>query len=85
MYFVKAKSDKKNDMINNKNLKVFVYCSSGITRTPTVIMAYLCIYKKIQCWNKIFQVDEILKQYIPYSYPNTMIIQDAIQENKVSI
>lgn len=39
-----------NDMVNNKNQKVFVYCNTGISRAPTIIMAYLCLYKKADNW-----------------------------------
>ena len=34
-----------NQMINEKGLKVYVHCSSGIGRAPAVVVAYLCIFK----------------------------------------
>ena len=45
------------DMCNNKNLKVFVNCRSGITRATTVVLTYLVLYKRVQNWNKIEYVD----------------------------
>ena len=30
--------------------KVFVHCSSGVSRSPTLALTYLCLYKKIEDW-----------------------------------
>jgi len=34
-----------NDMINNKGERVFVHCMSGTTRSPTLILLFLCLYR----------------------------------------
>jgi len=39
-----------NDMINNQGLKVYVHGSSGISRSPTAILTYLTIYKRVNTW-----------------------------------
>jgi len=39
-----------NDLINNKDKKVFIHCTSGIVRCTTVVLAYLCLYKRVENW-----------------------------------
>ena len=52
-----------NDMINNKGLKVYVQGTSGIGRAPAVVMAYLCLFKKVDFWSDVNVVEQFLKQY----------------------
>lgn len=33
-----------NDIINNKGHKVYVHCLTGVTRSPTLILLFLCLY-----------------------------------------
>lgn len=33
-----------NDLLNVKKLKVFMHCSSGISRCPAVLIVYLCLF-----------------------------------------
>lgn len=40
-----------NDMINNQNLKVYVHCTAGMGRAPACVLVYLCLFKKLDCWN----------------------------------
>ena len=54
-----------NDMISNKGQKVFVYCNSGVSRAPTVIMAYLCLYKMVKVWKDIDAVGQLMKLHLP--------------------
>lgn len=39
-----------NNMVNNLKLNVFVHCSSGISRAPSVVLAYLSLFKKVKGW-----------------------------------
>lgn len=41
------------NMVNNKNLRVFVHCSSGLIRAPTVVLAYLCMFKRVRNWQNV--------------------------------
>jgi len=42
-----------NDMVYNKKQQVSIYCNTGLSRAPTIIMAYLCLYKKVKNWEDI--------------------------------
>ena len=45
-----------NHMVNEEGLNVYVHCTSGISRAPAVVIAYLCLFKKIKCWQSIEDV-----------------------------
>jgi len=64
-----------NDMINNKNLRVFIYDQSGVSRSPSVVMAYLTLFKKVQFWNYVPLVESILLSHYPECCPNTLMVQ----------
>jgi protein-tyrosine phosphatase len=48
-------------MRNNKNLKVFVNCKSGISRAPTVVLTYLALYKRVNDWQNIPSTNNFIK------------------------
>ena len=70
-----------NDLVNSKNNKVFIHCSSGISRASTVVLCYLALYKKVPCWRSIDQCDELLLKYHHVSTPNQFIIEQIIRDN----
>lgn len=35
-------------LVDKQNKKVFIHCSSGLTRSPTCVLAYLCIFKRVK-------------------------------------
>lgn len=63
-----------NDMINNKKLKVFVHCSSGISRAPTVVLAYLCLFKRVPEWSNIIKTSKYFKEHYHVAFPNKYIV-----------
>lgn len=50
----------------DKNLPTYVHCLAGIERSPTVCIAYLCKYGKMELW----EAANWLKQVHPTSLPN---------------
>mmetsp|Transcript_16995 Transcript_16995/g.26196 ORF Transcript_16995/g.26196 Transcript_16995/m.26196 type:complete len:427 (-) Transcript_16995:1239-2519(-) len=71
-----------NDMINNKDHRVYVYCTSGITRAPTVVAAYLALYKKVKCWEYPQLIESIIQSYCPEAFPNFALLNKTIALNK---
>ena len=70
-----------NDLVNSKNNKVFIHCSSGISRASTVALCYLALYKKVPCWRSIDQCDEHLLKHHHVSTPNQFIIEQIVRDN----
>jgi protein-tyrosine phosphatase len=56
-------------------LPIFVHCLAGIERSPTVCIAYLCKYHKMELW----EAANWLKQVHPNSLPNDSELR-AIRE-----
>lgn len=71
-----------NDLVNNKNLKVYVHDSSGISRSPTVILTYLTIFKRVDCWQNINQSEKYIRQYYPVGHSNTSLVQKIVNDNR---
>lgn len=64
-----------------KKLNVLVYCGTGISRSPTAAMAYLCLFKNVQCWENLPLVEEHLKLYHPSGMPNLRVVQKCVKQN----
>lgn len=39
-----------NTLINEKKLRVYIHCTSSLTRAPSAIITYLCLYLKHSDW-----------------------------------
>ena len=65
-----------------KNMNVFVHCSTGISRAPTAILAYLCLFKKVSCWYNLDRAQDHLEKYHPVSHPNMQVVEKCLEMNK---
>ena len=68
-----------NDMINNKGLKVYVHCTAGMGRAPACVLVYLCLFKKLSCWENPTAVDQLVKSYRKVSVPNMRAVYAAVE------
>ena len=48
--------------MRKKGYKVFIHCSTGVSRAPTVVLAYLTLYKRVNNWNNVDEVNMFLKE-----------------------
>jgi protein-tyrosine phosphatase len=63
-----------HDIVSNHNQKVFVHCTSGISRAPTIGALYLCIFERM----KVDEAIESIKKFFPIAHPNQEIIKQAL-------
>ena len=71
-----------HDVLVNKKLNLFVYDSSGISRSSTVIFGYLAMYKKVVFWQNLPKIEEHLKNCQNVAFPNLRVIQTMVLEKK---
>jgi len=49
-----------NDLINKKNQTVFVHCTSGVSRSPTLIVVFLCMFIQVDDWYEPKKVESLI-------------------------
>lgn len=57
-------------------------CNSGMTRSPTLAILYLCLYCEIECWQSPIDVYQILKYHKPMSFPNMKAVINVLLSNR---
>ena len=62
--------------------KVYLHCSSGFSRAPTLAIIHFCLSLKHSAWNKIDNVLTMIRRLCPGSHPNQKIAIRAISENQ---
>ena len=71
------------DLIHNQKKKVYVHCTSGITRGPTQAIVYLCLCIKDPNWKDCRKVkDQTIKPAHIAAIPNMKAAEQCIRENK---
>lgn len=69
-------------LVNKQNKTVYIHGSNGLNRAPTVVLAYLCIYKRIKCWRNVLHSRDFVIQNSCNATPNTTVVDTIIAENK---
>lgn len=69
-----AASQYLYDMRNNKGLKVFVNCKTGISRSPTVVMTYLALYKRVNDWQNLDAINILIKSNFKLAFGNSNLV-----------
>ena len=64
------------------NQKIFVHCTAGMTRSPTLVILYLCLYCQVDFWKSPVDVYKYVKEYHSISYPNMKAIFRVIARNR---
>lgn len=69
-------------LINTQKKDVFIHCSSALVRTPTVLLAYLCIFKRVRNWKNVAEVNQFVMENSKGCVPQRFLVEQIIQENK---
>ena len=51
-------------------------------RAPATVLAYLCLYKKVDCWNDVKAVDLFVKSHREVSTPNLRAVTNVVESNR---
>lgn len=68
-----------NNISSKSSKNVLVHCTTGISRAPTVILTYLCLYKKTKTWYNIPKSEDYLKRFHPICHPNLKVVQKTLK------
>jgi hypothetical protein len=69
-------------LIDKQNKKVFIHCSSGLIRTPTIVLTYLCIFKRVKSWQNVSQTRDFVTESCSQSMPNVPLVEQIVAENR---
>jgi predicted protein tyrosine phosphatase len=47
---------------------------TGISRSSTVAMGYVSLFKRFKTWGNLVKMEETFKLYHPVSFPNIRVI-----------
>ena len=72
-----------NDMINEQGLTVYVHDNSSLTRAPTLVICYLCLFVRIRTYENLPEAGALIKQYHNVSTPNLKILQKTLKKHKL--
>ena len=73
---------KLDYLLESEGHSVYVHCISGITRAPTVIAGYLCLFVKHPDWREVWKIGEFLRDCSPNSKVNRNIIEIMIETHR---
>ena len=71
-----------NDLINNQGHMVFVNCTTGVSRGPTLIIVYLALFIQHDCWDDLEKIYDFLQSEYPYQDPNLSVAQILIDTKR---
>ena len=62
--------------------RVFVHCMSGATRSPTLVICYLCLFLKHKNWQNPNDVSIFVNNEHDWSTPNLKVVNKMLREYK---
>jgi len=72
-----------NQLLCEDEHTVYINCGSAISRGPTLVLAYLCLFAKIRTYSNLIEANRLLKQYHQVAMPNNTILKKFLKKNKL--
>ena len=64
-----------------KDQKVFIHCTTGSSRTCTLLIVYYALYCRHPQWQQLDKIEEFVRTQNIYSIPNMPAIKKVINDN----
>ena len=71
-----------NDLANTKGLRVFMHSAAGVTRTSTVLLTYMSLYKVHPHYDDLHKMLKWIRQYVDISTPNLKLVEKTIKTKR---
>lgn len=69
-------------MVNRQNVKVFLHCTTGASRSATLICVYYCLFCRHPEWQYSERVEEFLNTQNIHSQVNMCAVKKVIADNQ---
>lgn len=70
-----------DEMINTNKLRVFLNCTNGVSRAPTLAVLYLTLFVRHEKWDNLEELERYVKRFYPMANANLDIIERIIDEH----
>lgn len=75
------KAAKVLNKLAAKGEKVLVYCTTGVSRSMTLLIVYFALFLKHPQWQNLDELEKFLKQEEPRSTPNMAAAYKTVRDN----
>mmetsp|Transcript_39383 Transcript_39383/g.60202 ORF Transcript_39383/g.60202 Transcript_39383/m.60202 type:complete len:129 (+) Transcript_39383:415-801(+) len=70
------------DELLKSHKRVLVHCSRGITRSPSLVIAFLNLTCKVVTWQSPVDTYRLVKRSLPTAFPNMRGVIRMLKENR---
>lgn len=70
-----------NDLIYHKDCNVYVQCQAGFTTSPTCVLAYLSLFKRVHKWESLSHTSQLVSQCIANCQHNEPLVEKVVDDN----
>jgi protein-tyrosine phosphatase len=70
------------ELIDKQGHHVFLHCSSGVSRGPTLALVYLSLFLKHKDWNNLLELHKWIRSLYQFSLANIDLAQRVIERHK---
>lgn len=74
-------AQRLNDLVKHKQCNVYVQSQSGLTCAPTVVLAYLSLFKRVDNWESLSLTSQLVSQCIDQSQQNEALVERIVDDN----
>lgn len=68
-------------MIYHKKCNVYVQSQAGLTTSPTVALAYISIFKRVDKWESLTHTSNLVSQSVSQSHHNEALVEKVVDDN----
>lgn len=74
-------AQRLQELVAGRNSRVFVQCQAGLTVAPSVVLAYLTLYKRVDTWESVSETTQVMRQSVRFAQPNETLVEKIVDDN----